>query len=109
MIIGSITIALSTLFWLSQSNPDLEPSFLAAKESSSDFMANFTGFSNFGNGTHLLKSFERSYVDFLPFLTLQSNVKIGILDYLVKIVGGALTFGFLIIALRRRFERKYTR
>jgi hypothetical protein len=68
MIIGGIIIALSTLFWLSQSNPDLEPSFLAAKESSSDSMANFTGFSNFGNGTHFLRSFKRSYVDFLPLL-----------------------------------------
>jgi hypothetical protein len=27
----------------------------------------------------------------------------------IKIVGGALTFGLLVIAFRRKFERKYTR
>jgi hypothetical protein len=32
-----------------------------------------------------------------------------VIDYITKIVGGALTFGLLIIAFRRKFERKYTR
>jgi hypothetical protein len=36
-------------------------------------------------------------------------VEIGLLDYVIKIAGGALTFGLLAIALRRKFERKYTR
>ena len=35
--------------------------------------------------------------------------KVGIIDYVIKIVGGALTFGLLAIALRSIFERKYTR
>jgi len=30
-------------------------------------------------------------------------------DYVIKILGGALTFGFIAIALRSKFERKYTR
>jgi hypothetical protein len=40
---------------------------------------------------------------------LGGEVKVGIIDFIIKIVGGALTFGLLIIALRRKFERKYTR
>jgi hypothetical protein len=34
---------------------------------------------------------------------------VGVVDYIIKIVGGVLTFGLLAIALRRKFERKYTR
>jgi hypothetical protein len=49
--------------------------------------------------------------DFDPILSLSpgSDIKVGIIDYVVKIVGGGLTFGLLLIALRRKFERKYTR
>jgi hypothetical protein len=28
-------------------------------------------------------------------------------DYLIKVIGSALSFGLLAIALRRRFERKF--
>jgi hypothetical protein len=37
------------------------------------------------------------------------DVKQGIIDYIIKIFGGGLTFVLLTIALRRKFERKYTR
>jgi hypothetical protein len=57
----------------------------------------------------LLKAFERSVADFIPLLPLSSDIKVGVIDFIIKIVGGALTFGLLIIALRRKFERKYTR
>jgi hypothetical protein len=34
--------------------------------------------------------------------------RIGLTDYVIKIVGGAVTFGLIAIALRRKFfERKY--
>jgi hypothetical protein len=56
-----------------------------------------------------MKAFERSIADFDPILSLGSDIKVGIIDYVVKIVGGGLTFGLLLIALRRKFERKYTR
>jgi hypothetical protein len=36
------------------------------------------------------------------------DVKVGLIDYIIKIVGGAVTFGLIAIALRGRFERKYT-
>jgi hypothetical protein len=59
--------------------------------------------------TQWLVAFQRSFGDFLPVLSLPSDIKIGVIDYITKIVGGALTFGLLIIAFRRKFERKYTR
>ena len=39
---------------------------------------------------------------------MPSNVQIGLVDYIIKIVGGVVTFGLIAIALRRRFEIKYT-
>jgi hypothetical protein len=102
---GIVTIFLSTLFWLTQSNPHSEPHFQLIDNSTSHFI----GMYQSGNLTHWLKSFERSLGDFLPLLSLQGGIQIGIVDYIIKIVGGALTFGLLIIALRRKFERKYTR
>jgi hypothetical protein len=105
-IIGAITVGLSTLFWLMQSNPTLQPTF----SSNAHFpYSNLTGLASTTNSSHLLKAFERSITDFLPLLPLGSDVKIGVIDYIIKIVGGVLTFGLLAIALRRKFERKYTR
>ena len=56
-----------------------------------------------------LVAFQRSLGDFLPVLSLPGEGKVAIIDYITKIVGGALSFGLLIIAFRRKFERKYTR
>jgi hypothetical protein len=55
------------------------------------------------------KSIREEFIDFLPLLPKGSDIKVGIFDFIIKIAGGALTFGLLAIALRRRFERKYTR
>ena len=109
-IVGVATVALSTLFWLIQNNPTSEPSL--SLTSNSDSISNFINVSQLGvwnNSTHLLKAFERSIADFIPLLPQPSGIKIGVIDYVIKIVGGALTFGLLIIAFRRKFERKYTR
>jgi hypothetical protein len=111
IIIGVIIVFLSTLFWLTQSDPTLEPHFPPTVET--DSTSTFVGFRDFYNGTHLngthlLKSFERSFADFLPLLPA-GDFKVGIIDFIIKIVGGALTFGLLLIAFRRKFERKYTR
>ena len=43
--------------------------------------------------TFLLKAFVRSLADFLPLLSLPGDIKVGVIDYVIKIVGGALTFG----------------
>ena len=67
----------------------------------------FIGFEKSDNVTHWLKSFERSIADFIPLLPLGGNIKVGVIDYVIKIVSAAVTFGLIIIALRRRFERGY--
>jgi uncharacterized protein YjbI with pentapeptide repeats len=115
-LIAAITVFLSTLFWVTQSNPSLEPhisSFLGQNPSAladSNLTAStFVGFSKAGEPGQWLKAFERSFADFLPLLSLGGEIKVGIIDYIIKIFGGALTFGLLLIAFRRKFERKYTR
>jgi hypothetical protein len=98
-VIGIFIIFGSTLFWLMQSNPYAEPS-----------LSHVTGFAQVvANHTQWQKAFERSFADFLPLLPLGSKIQVGLSDYVIKILGGALTFGFIAIALRRKFERKYTR
>jgi hypothetical protein len=47
------------------------------------------------------KAFERSIADFLPILQTGSKIQVGLSDYVTKILGGALRFGFIAIALRR--------
>jgi len=91
-------VLLSTLFWVMQSNPSLEP-----------HASTFVGLDQAVNGTQWQKAFERSLADYLPLLSLGRDIKVGIIDFVIKIVGGALTFGLLLIAFRRKFERKYTR
>lgn len=107
-IIGVITVALSTLFWVMQSKPTLEPHFFI-NGNLHHSTSNFIYLNQAGNLTQLAAAFQRSIGDFLPVLSLPSDIKVGIIDYITKIVGGALTFGLLIIAFRRKFERKYTR
>jgi len=106
IILAGIIVGLSTLFWLMQNNPTGEPSISYNAKTLAD---NFINFTQFSNNTHTLKAFERSLADFLPLLSMPSDTKIGIIDFIVKIVGGGLTFVLLGLALRRKFERKYTR
>ena len=55
--------------------------------------SSFIGHSQTGNGTHWLKAAERGLGDFLPLLPMPSDIKIGLVDYTIKIIGGAVTFG----------------
>jgi uncharacterized protein YjbI with pentapeptide repeats len=71
--------------------------------------ATFSDEAFFGSATFSDEAFERAMGDFIPLLTLPSEIKVGLIDFVIKIVGGAVTFGLLAIALRRKFERKYTR
>jgi hypothetical protein len=111
-LIGIIIVGLSTLFWVLQNYPTAEPS-LSLIANSKPHMANtvhnFITISQILNNTHTLKAFERSLGDLLPTLSLASDIKVSLIDHVVKIVGGALTFVLLAVALRRKFERKYTR
>jgi len=94
---GVAIVFLSTLFWLIQVNPNGQPSF-----------TNTVGFTNATDITIWESAFERSMADFLPLLSMPNNVQVGLIDFIIKIVGGAVTFGLIAIALRRKFERKYT-
>jgi hypothetical protein len=112
IIIGAIIVGLSTLFWLIQNDPTAEPSLSVITNNKlhlSKTVSNFINVTQILNNTHSLKAFERSLADFLPLLPSPSNIKVGVIDFIVKIVGGALTFVLLGVALRRKFERKYTR
>jgi hypothetical protein len=80
---------------------------LLSKIRHTDLSSRLVGFAQAGNYTHWIKAFERSMADFLPLISLASNIKVGLIDYIIKIVGGTLTFGLIAIALRRKFERKF--
>jgi hypothetical protein len=41
---------------------------------------------------------------FFSFFLPTGDFKMGIIDFVIKIIGGAVTFGLIAIALRRRFE-----
>ena len=69
----------------------------------------FVGFREVGNPSQWLEGFERSLAGFIPLLSLGGETEVGMVDYIIKIFGGGLTFVLLAIALRRKFERKYTR
>jgi hypothetical protein len=105
-IIAAITGGLSTLVWLMHSNPTLQPSFSSNVRIP---YSNFTGLANATNYVQWQEAFKRSLEDFVPVLSIESDTKVGIVDFIVKIFGGALTFVLLGVALRRKFERKYTR
>jgi len=74
--------------------------------STTTLYSTFIGIDKIKDPNHLLKAFERSVVDFIPLLPVAGDIKMGLIDYILKIVG-AIIFGLIIIALRRRFERKY--
>jgi hypothetical protein len=38
---------------------------------------------------------------------MESNVKVVVIDCVIKVVGGAVTFALIAVALRRRFERRF--
>ncbi len=99
-MIGAIAVGLSTLFWLMQSKPTLEPHFFV-NSSLYNSVSHFVYLNQAGNATHWLTAFQRSLADFLPLFSLPGDIKVGVIDYIIKIVGGALTFGLLIIAQKK--------
>jgi putative phosphoribosyl transferase len=129
-IAGIVIVLLATFFFVCPSNPSLAPTFSSnsisvktnnnsshtfnitksprnVADASAASSSSFIGLAQVGNVTHWLKAGEKSLADFLPLLPLGGDIKVGLTDYLIKIVSGAVTFGLIAIALRRRFERKY--
>lgn len=94
-MLGSIILLISTLIFVTELNPLNEYSIY-----------NYIGFNQAGNSTHWLKSIERSSIDFIPLINTNTNFELGAIDYVIKTLAGALTFGFIAIALKRKFERK---
>ena len=85
----AITIAVSSLIWLITSSPhEIQPSL---------------NLSDIGNYIPLITAVTRTIVDIVPFIPLSGA---GLGDIAVKSVG-ALVIGLLIIALRRKFERRF--
>jgi hypothetical protein len=91
-----------------QENPELEPSLpvFQSNDAINNVTSKFVGLDKFGEGAHWLKASERSLADFIPLLPT-GDFKMGIIDFVIKIIDGAVTFGLIAMALRRRFERRY--
>lgn len=96
-LFGIAIIALSTFLWFTQ--PDHSLDFSVAEIMVSQ-KKNYTL-------AHFHDSIERSILNFIPLLPAGEGIRLGMMDYLFKIIGGAVTFGLIIIALRRKFERKF--
>jgi hypothetical protein len=91
---GVVFILFSTLLWFTQANPV------------GDFsVSEIVGFSEMDNLTHFEGAFTRSITNFLPLLPTGTGVQVGLIDFAFKIIG--VTFGLIIVALRRKFERRF--
>ena len=64
-LIAVIIVTLSTLFWVTQSNPTLEPHFSPTPETNST--STFVGFEKAGDATQWLKGFEKVLQVFFRF------------------------------------------
>jgi hypothetical protein len=94
-LFGIGIVLFSTFLWSIQPN------------SAGEFLVYNTNISQVVNSSNLEVAFGRSLTNFLPSLSFGTPLNVGLLDVAFKIVGGAVTFGLIIIALRRKFERKF--
>jgi hypothetical protein len=94
-IFGIGIVLFSTLLWSIQPN------------AAGEFLVYNMNISQVVNSSNLEVAFGRSLTNFLPSLSFGTPLNVGLLDVAFKIVGGAITFGLIIIALRRKFERKF--
>jgi hypothetical protein len=104
-LFGIGILLLSTFLWYTQSNAF--GNFSISNMTNNFLTFNITGLSQTESFTHLRESFERSIINFIPLLPGREGIQLGLIDYMFKIIGGAVTFGLIIIALRRKFERKF--
>ena len=102
-LFGVGIILFSTLLWLTQ--PNLTVPNFRVEDATFPLVINSTGF--WIDLRNFEIAFGRSLTNFLPDLSLGTEMGVGLLDFVFKIVGGAVTFGLIIVALRRKFERKF--
>jgi hypothetical protein len=126
---GIAVIFIFTLFFATQSDPYQAPSFSYPFYSTNNLYQNINNNSttantvnkiNDSNQTNSLgfvtldklgdlsqwnKSLIRTLGDFIPFVSMPNDIKIGLIDYVIKIVGGAVTFGLIATVIRSRFQR----
>jgi uncharacterized protein YjbI with pentapeptide repeats len=100
-LFGVGIVLFSTLLWLTQPNPAADFSFQNIT------IPQIITIPEMDNKTNIQIAFERGLTNFLPSLSFGTELNVGLLDVAFKIVGGAVTFGLIIIALRRKFERKF--
>ena len=100
---GLAIVFLSTLFWSTQENPELKPWLpIFQDDVATGDVTKFVGFDKFGDGDHWLKAYERSIAGFIPLLSFESGIKVGIIDYVIKIVGGAVVFALIAVAPEKK-------
>ena len=100
-IFGIIILVGSIIFFGS-----LPDSFEKISLDSLDTLKNMN-LNNLGNSTNLDQAIQRAWEDFIPLFPVNKDIEFGLVDLAIKVLGGILTFGFIIIALKRRFERKH--
>jgi hypothetical protein len=88
-------VIFSTLLWLTQPNHG------------GDFSVHDTTIPQIITISEMDNKTNIETTNFLPGLSFGTELNVGLLDVTFKIVGGAVTFGLIIIALRRKFERKF--
>ncbi len=135
-LLGIVIIIVSTFLFVTQSNPNLIPTFpisflnptndstnsvryivqpsdtksinntMLVNSTSASSYSYFIGLDKAAGFYQWQKAFDRSIMDFIPLLPVSGDIKTGFIDYVIKMTG-VLIFGLIVIGLRRRFERKY--
>ena len=65
----------------------------------------FVGLCYVGDSSQWYKALLRTLGDFIPFVSMPNDIKVALIDYIIKIVGGAITFGLIATVIRSRFQR----
>jgi uncharacterized protein YjbI with pentapeptide repeats len=109
IVVGLLVSSCSMLIWLTQSNPFLEPNFDSQLDQLSliSKSSNFIGFDQIQNVTQWISATERTTIDFFLFIPGNENIKIGLIDTIIKLLSSSLVLIPLGIALRRKLERRF--
>ncbi len=73
--------------------------------STSTSSSTFIGFAQITNSSQWQKAFVRTIGDIIPFLSTPSDIKVDLIDYIIKVFGYIFTFGIIKKGLTRREQR----